>query len=246
MAEPILFSNFFEKRKSIENLVEESRADGDYFLFLIFAAFITTLGLLIDNPIVIVGAMLVAPILFPLLALGMGIVTTSQEAIVRSLKNIFKSIVIIVIVSLLTAFIINKRDIGSQLLLSSTPNFIFFLIAFFSGVVASFSWVKQNVEQTLPGVAVTVTLLPPLSALGVSITFLNQEMFSGSLLLFVINLLGIVLASVVMFSLFGFSSLSKLQDKKIEEEEDKKEEKRAFQKVKDDFNQDKEDQEGFQ
>lgn len=218
MAKPILFTSFFEQRKSVEHLVEESRADGDYYLFLTFGAFITTLGLLINNPVVIVGAMLVAPILFPILALGMGVVTASKEAISRSIRNLAKSIVLIVIVSALTAFLINQTEVTEQLVLVSTPNFLFFLIAFFSGVVAAFSWVKQNVSATLPGVAITVSLLPPISAVGIAMTLGMRDVFSGSLMLFLINLLGIALASVVVFSLFGFSSLGRYQDEKIEEE----------------------------
>jgi uncharacterized hydrophobic protein (TIGR00271 family) len=218
MAKPILFTSFFEQRKSVEHLVEESRADGDYYLFLTFGAFITTLGLLINNPVVIVGAMLVAPILFPILALGMGVVTASREAISRSVRNLAKSIILVVIVSALTAFLINQTEVTEQLVLVSSPNFLFFLIAFFSGVVAAYSWAKQNVSATLPGVAITVSLLPPISAVGIAMTLGMRDVFSGSLMLFFINLLGIALASIVVFSLFGFSALGRFQDEKIEEE----------------------------
>lgn len=218
MKKPVLFASFFEKRRSVEHLIEESRADGDYFLFLTFAAFITTLGLLLDNPVVIVGAMLVAPLLYPILALGMGVVTASREAIGRSLKNLGKSILLVVIVSAVTAFLINQDSVGEQLTLVSSPNFLFFLIAFFSGIVAAFSWAKQHVSETLPGVAITVSILPPLSAIGIAMTLGVRDIFSGSALLFLINFLGIVLASVVIFSLFGFSYLGRFQDEKIEEE----------------------------
>lgn len=218
MAKPILFTSFFDQRKSVEHLVEESHADGDYYLFLTFGAFITTLGLLINNPVVIVGAMLVAPILFPILALGMGVVTASREAISRSVRNLAKSIILVIIVSALTAFLINQTEVTEQLILVSSPNFLFFLIAFFSGVVAAYSWAKQNVSSSLPGVAITVSLLPPISAVGIAMTLGMRDVFSGSLMLFFINLLGIALASIVVFSLFGFSALGRFQDEKIEEE----------------------------
>jgi len=67
-------------------------------------------------------------------------------------------------------------------------------------------------------VAVTVSLVPPLSAVGVGFSLLSRDVLSGSMLLFVINLLGIVLASMVVFSLFGFSRLQRHQDQKIKEE----------------------------
>ncbi|PIP87368.1 hypothetical protein COW81_00635 [Candidatus Campbellbacteria bacterium CG22_combo_CG10-13_8_21_14_all_36_13] len=215
----VLGASFFDKKKTIETLIEESRVSATFYLYLSFGAFISALGLLLDNPIVIVGAMLIAPILFPILSLGMGIVTSSRDAIRRSLKNLFKSSLITILIAFITSFLVNKPEITHQLVLVSTPNFLFFLVAFFSGIIAAFSWVKQDASSTLPGIAITVSLVPPLSAIGVAISLLSRDVFAGSMMLFLMNLIGIVLASILVFSLFGFSGLQKLQDKKIQEEE---------------------------
>ncbi len=225
-SQPVLWASFFQRRKTIETLTEESRANANFYIFLSFSAFISALGLLLDNPIVIVGAMLIAPILFPILSFGMGIVTSSRDAIMRSLKILWRAILVVFGVSFVTAFVVNEREVTEQLLLSSTPNFLFFLVAFFSGGIASFSWVKQNAPNILPGVAITVSLLPPLSAVGISVSLFSRDLFAGGLLLFVINLLGIVLSSIVIFSLFGFSRDQDIQEEEIEEEkkEVKKEE----------------------
>ena len=215
----VLGASFFDKKKTIETLIEESRVNTTFYLYLSFGAFISTLGLLLDNAIVIIGAILIAPILFPILSLGMGIVTSSPDAIKRSLKNLSKSILITIGVAFFTSFIVNQSDTTGQLILVSTPNFLFFLVAFFSGIIAAFSWVKQETTSVLPGVAITVSLVPPLSAVGISLSVLSRDILSGSLMLFVINLMGIVLASMVVFSLFGFSRLQTIQDKKIKDEE---------------------------
>jgi len=219
MEKPVFSSSFFQQKKTIELLIKESRADGDFYLFLSFSSFIATLGLLLNNPIVIVGAMLVAPILVPILALGMGIVTASKGALRRSIIILIKSIVTVVLISFVTAFLLNQRETTEQLFLASKVNFIFFLVAFFSGIVASFSWIKQNVSLSLPGVAITVSLIPPLASVGIALSMFSREIFSGSLLLFLINLLGIVVASTVMFSLFGFARMQEVEDKEIEKEE---------------------------
>jgi len=215
----VLGASFFDKKKTIETLIEESRANSTFYLYLSFGAFISALGLLLDNPIVIVGAMLIAPILFPILSLGMGIVTSSRGAIHRSINNLIKSSLITIGIGFVTSFLINQPEITHQLVLVSTPNFLFFLVAFFSGIIAAFSWVKQDTSDTLPGIAITVSLVPPLSAIGVAISLLSRDVLAGSLMLFIMNLIGIVLASILVFSLFGFSGLQKLQDKKIHEEE---------------------------
>lgn len=215
----VLVANFFERYQAVEGVVEESRTDGDYYLFLSFGAFIATLGLLIDNPVVIIGAMLVAPILFPIMSMGMGIVTSSRKSINRSMVNLGKSIAVIVGISFITAFVFNPEQASEQLQMVSSPSVIFFLVALFSGVVASFAWVKQEHSGALPGVAITVSLLPPLSATGIAVAQFSRDIFAGSLVLFLLNLVGIMFASVVVFSLFGFSGLKKVEEKKIKEEE---------------------------
>ncbi len=220
MKDSVFLTSALEKKKTVDTLLEESRATKEFYLFLSFGAFITTLGLILNNSIVIIGAMLIAPILFPILALGMGIATSSRDAILRSLKILGRSILLVFGVSFVTAFLVHDNEVTDQLILASTPNFIFVLVAFFSGVIASYSWVRQEAQKTLPGVAVTVTLLPPLSAVGIAVALLSRNVFSGAILLFVINLVGIVFASILMFSLFNFSKVQKFQEEEIKKEEE--------------------------
>lgn len=215
----LFFTNLFEKQKTIETLVEESRADADFYLFLVFSGFITTLGLLLDNPVVVIGAMLVAPILFPILSLGMGVVTKSVDAVRDSLVTLVKSALTVVSVSFFTSFLIDISSLTDQLRLLLSPNLVYFFVAFFSGIVAAFSWVRQKHNQSLPGVAITVSLVPPLSAIGVALAMQSADIFLGSALLFVFNLSGIVLASIITFALFDFSGthLQQFQERKIAE-----------------------------
>lgn len=219
-AESVFKTGLFAQKRTAKKLIEESRADTDFYLFLSVAVLITTIGLLIDNPIVIVGAMLVAPILFPILALGLGVVTSSGEAIMRAIRILLKTTAIGVAISLVASFFIDASGFSTQLELLTDPSLgLFFLISFAAGIIATFSWVKEDTALSLPGVAITVSLVPPLAAIGISLALLSQELFIGSLLLFLINLAGVVLASIVIFSLFNFSDIRAYQDKKIKEEE---------------------------
>jgi len=225
---PLIETSLFAQRKTIATLVEESRADEDFFVFLTFAAFVTTLGILLDNSVVIISGMLIAPLLSPILALGMSVVTSSTDAVKRSLRIIGKSIILVVCISAITTFFIGSGNISHQLLLASNPDVIYFLIAFFSGSIAAYAWTRQNVSATLPSVAVSVSLLVPLCALGISITYLLPAIFSSAGLLFLLNLLAVTVASILMFSLFGFARLNDWQEQKIKEEE--RTEKRAEEK----------------
>lgn len=212
----------FTQKRAVKKLIEESRADADFYLLLSCSALITALGLLMDNPIVIVGAMLVAPILFPILALGLGMVTDSRDAIWRALKILLKTVVTGVGIAAVTSYIFGISTLVDyeQLTLLTTPNLVsYFFISFAAGLVASYAWVSEDTAMTLPGVAISVSLVPPLAAIGVSLALLSEELLIGSILLFLINLLGVVLASTIIFSLFHFSKVRAYQDKKIHEEE---------------------------
>lgn len=217
----VFSTGIFTQKRAVKKLIDESRADADFYLLLSSSVLITALGLLMDNPIVIVGAMLVAPILFPILALGLGVVTDSREAIWRALKILFKTVVIGVGIAAITSFFFGISSFTEQLSLLTNPDLLsYFFISFAAGLVASYAWVSEETAMTLPGVAISVSLVPPLAAVGVSLALLSEALLIGSILLFLINLLGVVLASVVVFSLFHFSNIRAYQDKKIHEEEE--------------------------
>lgn len=218
MTKSIFITTFFEQRRTIHSLLEESQANNSFYVFLSAASFIISLGFLANSLLIIVGGMLAAPLLFPVLSLGMGIATSSGSAIQRAFLVILKSIIITLIISFVTAFIFHDGGINEQMSVWSEPSLLFFLTAFTSGIIAAFAWIKENIKTTLPGIAVTVTLLPPLALVGVSFSIFSREVFTGSIEIFLINLLGIVLGSTLIFSLFGFSKLQDVEEKRIKEE----------------------------
>lgn len=230
MVKSVFITNFFEQKRTLESLIEESKAGSPFYLMISVSAFVTTLGLIINSPIIIIGGMLVAPLLFPILALGMGITTSSSDVLVRTAKTMLKSVALVFFISYIAAFIFNAREITYQMQLASDPNLLFFLVAFASGIIGAYAWAKETITSTLPGVAVTVSLIPPLSLTGVSLALFSKALFTGSLTLFLVNLLGIVAASAIVFSLFGFSGLQRVAEKKIEEEKIDQKENQIFRK----------------
>jgi len=177
-----------------------------------------TLGLLIDEVIVVVGAMLVAPLLFPILSLAMGIVTSSRLAVFRSIKVISRSVGLIFVISLITSFLFQLEPNG-HLLDQINPNLISFLVSFAVGLAVTFTWVRKDLSAILPGIAVSASLIVPLVALGIGSSLLDRSLIANSLSLFAVNLLSIVLAAGVIFSLFGFSDLQDEEEKKIAEKD---------------------------
>ena len=116
----------------------------------------------------------------------------------------------------------NEKEPTQVLRIASRPELISFLIAFTSGIVGSFAWVRQS-ASSLPGVAIAVSLIPPLTAIGAGAALLDRDIIAGAITLFLINLLGIVFAAMVVFSLFGFSHLQKVQKSIIQEEKENEE-----------------------
>lgn len=215
----VFWASFFEQKKTLQKLIEESRADGDFYLLLIVSSFITTLGLILDSAIILIGGMLVAPLLFPILSLGMGITTANKDSIIRSGVIIIKSAFAVFFIALITSFLFRQEVPDDAILLGNMrPNLILFLVSFAAGIAAAYTWVKQNLSSALPGIAVTVSLIPPLAAVGVGLTEGSAYTVSGALTLFLINLLGIAVSSLIVFSLFGFSRLHNEEEKLLQQE----------------------------
>lgn len=214
----VFVTSFLDQKKTLRELLEESRDRADFYVLLFLATFISTVGLLVGNSAVIIGGMLIAPMLYPILGFSMGIVTASPLAIGRSVKLLARSTVLVICLSTATAFLFGSEVVNDEIILRITPDLNLFLIAFAAGVAVSYSWVKQNLSAALPGIAVAVALLPPLSTVGIGIALWNKEIISGSLTLFLINIIATVLGAIVIFSLFGFSRLQKEEEKKIIEE----------------------------
>jgi len=204
------------KRQVVDELVQNSKADKDYYFLLSLATGITTIGIIYEDLVVFLGGILVAPILSPVLALGLSVVTGNVSAIFRALRNITLSIMTAIILAYTITFIFripfdHIQVLAEQLRVGSQ----YLYVAIFSGVAASYSWIKQKSSVILPGVAMSVSLLPPLCFAGIAWYAQMGGLVSESLLLFTLNLLGITLSSAVVFLITGFSSLSKEEEKII-------------------------------
>jgi uncharacterized hydrophobic protein (TIGR00271 family) len=225
-----LFHNLTEKDKSqaVKKLINHSMPRQDFFLLMVLSILMATFGFLINNVAVIIGSMLITPMLYPMLSLSLGIVMADSKLISRSFYTISKSMAFgIAAATIATLFFPSKGfDIAtSELIYKVEPSFIYLAIAIVAGIAASFALVKPNLMEILPGVAISVALIPPLALIGIGIAKLNWEVISNSVALFLVNLFGIVFVSMVIFSLMNFyvkkqiaARAIKKEEKEIEEE----------------------------
>jgi uncharacterized hydrophobic protein (TIGR00271 family) len=208
-----------DRKEVVGKLIQESSPLKSFFTMIILATALATLGLLIDNIPVIIGAMLVAPLLSPVLCIGMGIVIFDVKLIRRSVfataKAVLLSIATSVIIVLLTQWEIAEYEFVNLM----KPNLIFVYIAFVSGLAAAYSWGKPRLVEALPGVAISVTLIPPLAGIGVGLAHFDWSIIAGTVMLLIINLVCIILTSVVVFQFMGFYKERKSAEKAIKQEE---------------------------
>ncbi|MCA9397436.1 TIGR00341 family protein [candidate division WWE3 bacterium] len=205
----------------VHDLIQESHIGRDFYFLLIVSTLITTLGLTVGNAAVIIGGMLIAPLLSPILALGLGIVTANQESLFRSAIVILKSIGIVLILSTLTAFLVGVPNPSNLEIVSRIkPSLPFMYIALLSGIAATYSWARPKLSATLPGVAVVVALLPPLATTGIGISEFNRAIITGSFQLFLVNLIGIAISSAIVFSLMGFHQMRWIEKKELDKEKE--------------------------
>lgn len=196
-----------EQYRTIDELFKRSEPNPVYYTLLILSAFIIACGLLLGSTAIVIGGMLVTPMLTPILTVALGIAVGELPAIKNIAGLIGKSVVIIIVSALVSALIFgmpqNTQDFK---LLENTLRaaVLYFIVAFVSGIAATFAWTRKDVAEVLPGVAITVSLVPPLSSAGIWLSVLNFDLSRFYFLISFFNFVGIILGSFIVFSLLKF------------------------------------------
>lgn len=205
-----------ERQETIEKLVYQGTLHSGYYLLLLLATFVVVPGLFIDNVSIVIGGMILAPLLVPILSFSLSLVALNKKGLLRSTAVLIRSILLVIATSAAMTFIFQSfYDYVPVITLNVQPE-IYLFIAFCSGMAGSFAWVKEDLSSTIAGVATAVALLPPLCQVGMGLV-LNEPAFAyNSLIIFLVNFLGILLAAAIVFYVLGFFKTAHLQEKIIE------------------------------
>lgn len=191
-----------DKSAAVKQLIEGSTPDFDFFLLVTLSVLMATFGLLENNPAVVIGSMLIAPILFPILSLSLSIVMSDYNLIGRAGTTLLKASVLGVAASFLAALFFGGSDMLTPEVLARTePTLLSIAIAIIAGFAVAYTLVKPKLSATLPGIAVAVALIPPLAVVGVGLASFNWSVVAGSTIYLLVNVIGIVFASMLTFSL---------------------------------------------
>ena len=212
-----------EKTKAVENLFAHSVPSSDFFLMVLLSVLMATLGLLADSSAVIVGSMLIAPILYPALGLAMGIIMSDFSLMTKSFITLIKASALAIALSVVITLLFSSQfgDFNTEIMARTQPSLLYATIGIVAGLAAAFAMVKPKLNETLPGVAISVALVPPLAVVGIGLARLNLTVTLNALLLFLINTAGVVFAATIMFSLMNFYAKRDTAKKVVEAEEGK-------------------------
>lgn len=187
-----------DELETIESIKKGIEFKGTNLWVLIFATFVASLGLNTNSTAVIIGAMLISPLMGPIMGFGLGLGIFDFDLIKRSFRNFATATVFSIITSTLFFLISPISEAQSELLARTQPTVYDVLIAFFgglAGIVASSTKSKGNV---IPGVAIATALMPPLCTAGFGLASGNMYYFFGALYLFFINSVFISLATFMV------------------------------------------------
>jgi uncharacterized hydrophobic protein (TIGR00271 family) len=212
------FLNNKQRRTIYQTIREDATGSAGYYFIVVLGAVVATLGLLTNNIAVIIGAMLISPIMNPLIGVSISIATGDSELFGQSFKALILGILLALGVSYLMTLAVPVRELTDEILSRTRPTTIDLVIAFASGAAGAFTIGKKTGLMILPGVAIATAIMPPICVVGAGLAFSNFGVSIGGALLFLSNLIAINLAAAIIFKIMGFSiSIKKDPDNQMAE-----------------------------
>ena len=200
-----LRSDLEKEQVIIEEITRGVSFRGANLWVLIVAIFIASLGLNVNSTAVIIGAMLISPLMGPIIGMGLAVGINDLDLLKRALKNFSVATLISVLTAMLYFLISPLEEAQSELLARTTPTIYDVLIAFFGGAAGIIALsTRGRGGNVIPGVAIATALMPPLCTAGYGLATWQPSFFFGAFYLFFINTVFISLSTFVGVRLMGF------------------------------------------
>jgi len=186
-------------------LQDDAAPNVSYFVLMMLSTIIATTGLYLNSSSVIIGAMLLAPLMAPIVSLAMGLLRRNERLLKRSMVKISLGVVFALSIAALMTLFFPHNPVTDEIEARLSPTVLDLIVAITAGIAGAYTKSYKEILQSLAGVAIAVALVPPLAVAGIGIGRLNLEIFYQAFLLFSTNLVGIVLAAAFTFRLLGYS-----------------------------------------
>ncbi|UCS93463.1 TIGR00341 family protein [Echinicola marina] len=203
---PYIYHATTEEFKDLFSLLREnSRPKSTFLVLMVLSTIIATFGLFANSSPVIIGAMVLAPLMSPIISLSMGVLRQDKKLALNSLKTLVLGLLLGYICAVLLTWLTPLNTLNGEITARIRPNLLDLGVAAASGAAGAYAHSKKEIAKTLAGVAIAVALVPPMAVSGIGLGWADWAVFSGSLLLLVTNLAGMVLSAAFTFLLLGFS-----------------------------------------
>jgi uncharacterized hydrophobic protein (TIGR00271 family) len=185
-------------REAYDNLTERAKLDLDFLLLTVTAAVICALGFQMNSTSVIVGAMVISPLLYPVICVGATTYQRDWASLARAIGTFAigasAAIAAAAAVNILHAATV-QSEIGDRLGAALAD---YFLVAFFSGIAGTYAFFSPKIHEAIAGIAISVALIPPIVMLGIALAERSADLFLASGTIVLCNVFGIYLGSFVM------------------------------------------------
>lgn len=200
-----------EREQVVKDITQSSSSSFDFFLLVVLSCSIATMGLVTNSPAVIIGAMLVAPLMSPIIGLGLASITgngkLAETAALALLRGAFLAVLLSTLMTIVNRnlpFVV-LQELPSEVIARTHPSPLDLLVALAGGLAAAYAMTRPNISAALPGVAIATALMPPLCTVGIGLALENWEVAGGAFLLFITNAVTIAFAAALIFFLRGFA-----------------------------------------
>ena len=187
----------------LASVARDARLDKKFLLLIILAAMIATLGLLQSSTAVVIGAMLVSPLMGPIMGLGFGLATIESNLIKRSLVTLAAGMAVAVLVAMLIIWLSPIKDVTPELRARTQPTLLDLGVAVVGGIAGVYA-IMRKLSGVMVGVAIATALVPPLSTVGFGLVTGRFDFAMGAALLFLTNTLAIAFAATIVARLNHF------------------------------------------
>ncbi len=202
-----------QKEKVLENVTSNISFKGSNLWVLASAIVIASVGLNVNSTAVIIGAMLISPLMGPIVGTGFALAIYDFDLLKRSGKNLIIATIASLIVSLIYFYLSPFKDATPELLARTSPTIYDVIIAFFGGLVGVIAITRVEKGNPIPGVAIATALMPPLCSAGYGIAIGNFSYFFGAFYLYTINCFFICISTFIILKYIGYKPIKMLNQK---------------------------------
>ncbi len=188
----------------LQHVDESARLAPRYAFMTLMSCGIATLGLLQNSAAVIIGAMLISPLMGPIIQLGISLTTFDWWRVRRALLALLVGVALTLGLAILIVWLSPLKELTPEILARTEPTLFDLLVAVFSGFAGAYATITRKGE-TIVGVAIATALMPPLAVTGVGLALGNAHVAGGAAFLFMTNLLAISLSATIMGRIYGFA-----------------------------------------